>query len=73
MKAKGVQEYCEEMPVKITKTKGLHPSKKGKGRLVVKAFNEGGFNSTEVDLLQLIEWVRKNMPDVISESKIGQT
>jgi hypothetical protein len=27
------------------------------GRLVIRAYNEGGYSGTEVDLLDLIEWL----------------
>jgi hypothetical protein len=68
----GVREYCEEMDVEIRATTGMYriglpdESCPGYGRLVVKALNEGGYNSTEVDLLELLAWVKKNMPDVWS-------
>ena len=53
----GVTEYAEEMDVRLSVTKG---------RIVVGASNEGGFNGTEVDLVQLLEWVHKNMPELIT-------
>ena len=31
---------------------------------VVKAFNEGGCNSTEVDLMELLRFVRGEMPEL---------
>lgn len=46
----GVREYCEEMEVRLLKRNG---------RYVIKARNEGGHNSTEVDLLDLIQWLQK--------------
>lgn len=45
----GVREYCEEMEVRLLKCNG---------RYVIKALNEGGHNSTEVDLLDLINWLQ---------------
>lgn len=33
-------------------------------RWVIKAFNEAGFNSTEVDLIDLLVYVRKEMPNI---------
>ena len=61
----GVQEYCEGMDVLIINTTG-DINKKGCGRLVINAKNEAGYNSTEVDLLQLIEWIKANMPELIA-------
>jgi hypothetical protein len=34
------------------------------GRVVVRAFNEGSLNVTDVDLLDLLKWVRENRPDL---------
>lgn len=69
---KGVQEYAEGMPVYLTKTDGIYAygvnkeNWKGNGRLVIKAFNEAGCNITEVDLIQLIEWVKENKPEILT-------
>lgn len=56
----GVREYCEEMPVRLC----THDTPNGK-RLVVGALNECGHNGTEVDLLDLIAWVKKNKPELL--------
>lgn len=53
----GVNEYMEYYPVNLINNE--------RGRLVIKAFNEGGYNSTEVDLIQLLEWILKNRPDLL--------
>lgn len=52
----GVTEYAEESDVKLVK--------KESGRYVVDATNEGGFNGTEVDLEQLLDWIAKNKPEI---------
>ena len=52
----GVAEYGEGMDVKLGYDKG---------RPVIVASNEGGYASTFVDLIQVLEWVRNNMPDVM--------
>jgi hypothetical protein len=36
-----------------------------RGRWVVRAMNQSGFDCTEVDLVDLIEWVRKNKPEFL--------
>ncbi len=43
-----VDEFCEGMKVDLVRTEG---------RIAIRALNEAGFNSTEVDLLQLLEWL----------------
>lgn len=52
----GVQEYREEMDVYLSNEHD---------RPVIIATNEGGFNSTSVDLLQLLEWLRANKPELL--------
>jgi hypothetical protein len=52
MIAQGVNEYCEEMDVKIIKN--------DLGVWVVEARNEGGYNATQVDLFELLRWVEEN-------------
>ncbi len=53
----GVREYCDELDVKLVETE--------QSRLAVKASNEGGFNCTKVDLLDLIAWVKANRPELL--------
>ena len=38
------------------------------GRLTIVATNEGGYNSTSVDLLDLISWIKENIPDLLTET-----
>ena len=38
---------------------------KGVGRVIIIAYNEGGYNKTEVDLLDVIEWVKENKPELL--------
>ena len=54
----GVNEYCEGMPVELAET--------SLGRLVIRAKNECGYNGTDVDLLELIAWLKKNRPDMLT-------
>jgi len=51
----GVTEYGEGLDVKL----GYE-----NGRPTVVAYNEGGYNTTAVDLIQLLDWVYKNKPDL---------
>ena len=66
----GVNEYIEGMHVSIRVTDGTYmgartekKDRPGFGREVIFALNEGGYNSTEVDLEQLLEWVAENRPE----------
>jgi hypothetical protein len=53
----GVKEYAEEMDVRLGTRNG---------RLTIDARNEGGHNGTDVDLVQVLEWVHKNLPQLLS-------
>lgn len=69
----GVQEYCEELPVSLRKTNGIYNggpdnTRIGYGRWVVNALNESGFNSTQIDVIQLLRWLKKNRPDLVEEA-----
>ena len=54
----GVTEYEEKIEVKLTYEND---------RPVILAVNEGGYCATRVDLIQLLEWVRDNMPELMSK------
>ena len=68
----GVTEYCEEMPVELAETTGTYvygvpdELRPERGRIVIRAMNEGGHNSTEVDLLELIAWLKAHRPDLLA-------
>ena len=53
-----VREYVEENPVEID-------IEESNGRLVIVAFNEAKYNSTVVDLLDLIAWLKANKPELL--------
>ena len=50
----GVTEYAEGLDVKL--------QVEDNGRLVVSAWNEGGFNGTSVDLMELLAWLKGVAP-----------
>jgi hypothetical protein len=54
----GVTEYAEGLDVRL--------QLEDNGRPIVSAYNEGGFNGTSIDLLQLLAWLRANQPDLMS-------
>jgi hypothetical protein len=61
-----IREYGEGKVVEIIEHDGYYYNRpETKGRLVIIALNEGGHNSTEVDLLDVIEWVKKNKPELL--------
>lgn len=51
-----IREYAEEMAVTIISKNE---------RIVIKALNEGGYNLTEVDLVDVIQWVKRNKPELL--------
>ena len=60
----GVREYEEGYPVLLCRH--------GKtGRMVIRAKNEGGCNHTDVDLWDLIEWLRSGTRDVGLPEPLG--
>ena len=68
---KDVIEYCEGLDVEIANTNGTYvhyaaPKEQnpGYGRLVIRAYNEGGHNTTEVDLIELLTQIKKTMPEI---------
>ena len=62
----GVREYAEDDPVTLEfeGPKDFSKIPEG-GRWVVRARNEGGFNCTQVDVLDLLKWLRENRPDLL--------
>jgi hypothetical protein len=54
----GVREYSEEMRVRLDIVGD---------RLVIYALNECGFNSTKVDLLDVLAWVKANRPELLND------
>ena len=46
----GVREYVEGHAVEL----GIRHD----GRLVIRAWTEGGYNGVDIDLMDLLEWVR---------------
>ena len=60
MKMEGVKEYAEGMNVDL---------RKYNGRLVISAWNQCGNDGTDVDLIHVLEWVQKNMPELLKECK----
>lgn len=67
IKMDGVTEYAEGYIVVL----GIEEAKNTKrgDRPVITAINEGGFNSTSVDVIELLTWIVKNRPDLIDEAK----
>ena len=51
-----VREYNEEFEVKLSPENG---------RLCIIAINEAGFKSTRVDLLDLLDWLHSNLPELL--------
>lgn len=52
----GVTEYAEGFDAQLVWSHG---------RLAVQARNEGGFNTTAIDLMELLAWVKANRPELL--------
>ena len=52
----GVKERCEEMPVFLNEMDSV---------LYVRAYNQCGYDATDVNLSQLIKWLHENRPDLL--------
>ncbi len=59
----GVREYGEGMEVELDCTTD--------GESIIVARNEGGYNSTWVDVLDLVRWLRANRPDLLEDGLRG--
>lgn len=62
-----VREYAEGLGVDLERDD--KPNDKywqGSGRWVVTATNEGGYNCTQVDLGDLVTWLKANRPDLLA-------
>ena len=66
----GVTEYEEGMEVKLVYEKDRHTKKE---RYMVLAMNEAGHCCTQVDLIQLLDWVKTNKPELINRPWVGLT
>jgi hypothetical protein len=54
----GVREYAEKYEVELVVDEE-------NGRPCVQAWNEGHYNLTRVDLLDLIYWIKTNRPELL--------
>ncbi len=63
-----IREYGDDFPVTLdwNHMTGADYKRTGERRLCITAVNEGGYNSTAVDLLDLIAWVKKNKPELLA-------
>ncbi|MFM7011996.1 MAG: hypothetical protein ACKO0Z_22145 [Betaproteobacteria bacterium] len=62
-----VSEYCECYPVYIDTVKGNDYSLgENEERMVLCATNQGGFDGVAIDLLELVAWLKKNKPELLS-------
>lgn len=52
----GVVEYTEGFPLELYVKNGI---------AVIAATNEGGHNGVEIDAVQLVDWIKKNRPDLL--------
>jgi hypothetical protein len=62
-----IREYNEERVVEIDKFDDyeIKDTPELCDRLLLVAFNEGGHNNVRIDLVDIIEWVKKNKPELL--------
>lgn len=58
----GVTEYMDNDTVLVWNTLEQHL---GYGRLVIKAYAGSGNDYVEIDLLQVLDWVKKHRPELL--------
>ena len=64
----GVREYAEYMPVRLIKRHPCYMEHyESEQRWVIDAVNEGGHNGTEVDLVDLLRWLKENRPELLED------
>lgn len=51
-----IREYVEEYPVIVVKEQG---------RICLEAWNEGHNNCVRIDIVDVINWIKTNMPELI--------
>ena len=56
-----IKEYGEGLPVRISKGES---SEAPDYKWVIMALNEAGFNSTLVDLEDVLKWASENLPEI---------
>jgi hypothetical protein len=73
VKMTSIREYSEGLPVTIeeyvvTERKSLQlqgRAKVGERRITIVASCQAGFDGTQVDLLDLLQWVKENKPELL--------
>jgi len=65
---KDVRSYGEDLGVHLGKIEKCDCNDENDaGRYVVIAYNDRGYNYTTVDLVDLINWVRNNKPELLDD------
>ncbi len=66
IKLDGVREYGDGDAVELARTQGKgYMTRTDAGRLVVRGWSECHNAAVEIDLLDLIAWLRANRPDLL--------
>jgi len=60
MKKYGGVTACTKQPLAEI---GIKPEE----RLVIRTYNEGGYNGTDIDLLTFLKWIKTNHPEILDE------
>ena len=60
----GVTEYAEKYPVEICIEDPSNHNGLTEPRIGFRAYNEGRYNCTVIDAVELLTWMKKNRPDI---------
>lgn len=64
-KMKGVAEYAEGFDVELIERRYQIAARTNRTVLILRAYNEGGHNCVEIDLIDIVLWIKENRPELI--------
>lgn len=62
----GVREYAEGYQVTLLQAESWREPSSDGPRWCVRALNQGGHDATQVDILDLIRWLREHRPELLA-------
>lgn len=60
-----IREYNEKLKVFMIQYNGNYKKPEERNRWVIEAFNNGGHNDVNIGLVDVVEWVKKNKPELL--------
>ena len=62
-----IREYGDGSPIELDTELPSRYNQLTEQRIIVRAYNECGHCCTEIDLLDLIAWIKKNKPNLLND------